>query len=142
VATFRCGAFEDLLETRAGLALAFARQLARDQHAAFRHMTAVGRVDARTRVAAFLLEVFVRAHLHGYVVPGTAEALSVAMPLTQDHIGDALGLTNIHVNRMLRLLREDGVVRLSKGRLTVLDPDRLAGIAGYADDLPDDLGVR
>ena len=53
------------------------------------------------------------------------------MPLTQEHIGDALGLTNVHVSRMLRELREEGVLILKTGVLRLLDPGRLIEIAGY-----------
>ena len=49
----------------------------------------------------------------------------VPLPLTQEHIGDALGLTNVHVNRMLRELREEGVLVLKNGVLRLLDPRRL-----------------
>ena len=48
----------------------------------------------------------------------------IPLPLTQEHIGDALGLTNVHVNRMLRELREDGVLVLKNGMLRLLDPGR------------------
>jgi hypothetical protein len=47
------------------------------------------------------------------------------IPLTQRHIADATGLTSIHVNRVLRRLREGGVVEFQNGVLAVLDPDRL-----------------
>ena len=53
------------------------------------------------------------------------------LPLTQEHIGDALGLTSVHVNRTLRSLREDGIVALNRGTLHVIDPDRLAETAGF-----------
>ena len=52
------------------------------------------------------------------------------MPLTQEHIGDALGLTNVHVNRMLRELREEGVLVLKGGVLRILDPGRLVALVG------------
>ena len=50
-------------------------------------------------------------------------------------IADALGLTAIHVNRVLRTLREDGVVTLRKDRVTIHDRARLMEIAG--DDVDD-----
>src|SRR3546814_17843970 len=52
------------------------------------------------------------------------------LPLTQDHIGDATGLTFVHVNRILRTLRKEGVVEFHHRRLRILDPDRLVRVAG------------
>lgn len=115
-----------LLEGLAGHA-EFAFRLAclshRDQVAAFRHLTSVGRRSARGRIASLLLELFLR-------VRAQDDRAWVALPLTQEHIGDALGLTPVHVNRTLRRLREDGVVTLRDHRLTVHDLERLAGEAG------------
>ena len=50
--------------------------------------------------------------------------------MTQPQIADATGLTPIHVNRMLRRLREEGVLDLRNGALTLFDPRRLAEIVG------------
>src|SRR3546814_2428575 len=52
------------------------------------------------------------------------------LPLTQEHIGDATGLTFVHVNRILRTLRKEGVVEFHHRRLRILDPDRLVRVAG------------
>jgi hypothetical protein len=52
------------------------------------------------------------------------------LPLTQEHIGDATGLTGVHVNRVLRDLRSDGVLEFHYRRLRVLDPDKLVEVAG------------
>ena len=57
----------------------------------------------------------------------------ISLPLTQEHIGDALGLTNVHVNRMLRELREEGVLVLQRGVLRLLDRGRLVEISGCND---------
>ena len=51
-------------------------------------------------------------------------------PISQYLIADALGLTAIHVNRVLRSLREEGVVTLRKDRVTIHDRARLMAIAG------------
>jgi hypothetical protein len=52
------------------------------------------------------------------------------LPLTQEDIGDATGLTNVHVNRILRDLREEGVVEFHYRRLRIINPDKLADVAG------------
>jgi DNA-binding Lrp family transcriptional regulator len=54
--------------------------------------------------------------------------------MTQEHIGDATGLTSVHVNRMLRTLREDGVLKGSGRDLRVADWKRLKQIAEFRAD--------
>ena len=46
---------------------------------------------------------------------------SFTWPLTQQDLGEACGLTSVHVNRMLRQLREDGLVELRSGTVQILD---------------------
>jgi DNA-binding transcriptional regulator LsrR (DeoR family) len=52
----------------------------------------------------------------------------------QQEIGDHLGLTVVHVNRVLRGLRESGVVTLRAGVVTIHDRDRLRKIAIGGED--------
>lgn len=107
----------------------------RDQVSTARHLANLGQRLARGRVANLLLELFVRVRMR------SAEAVSEAiqLPLTQELIGDALGLTSVHVNRTLRGLREDKIVNLQGGTLRILDPDRLAEEAGFEEgvDVPE-----
>jgi len=98
-------------------------------------LTSVGRQSALERVAHFLLELFYRVRLRDLEPRGS----SIAMPLNQEHIADALGLTPVHVNRMLRGLRERGLVRLADKTLHVLDPDGLAAVAGFDDAIVERL---
>ncbi len=58
-------------------------------------------------------------------------------PVNQEQIGDHLGLTAIHVCRTLCKLRSMGVLSLSRGQLSVADPDALAEIGGVEDNSPD-----
>jgi len=51
------------------------------------------------------------------------------MPLTQQHIGQYLGLTDVHVNRVLRSLRSDKIAILEKNSVTILDLERLRQLA-------------
>ena len=108
------------------LALRLAAVAGRSHYRSLRRLTLIGRRTARERVAALLLELHRRAQRWS-LCPCEDET---PLPLTQEHIGDALGLTNVHVNRMLRELREDGVLILKNGVLRLLDPVRLAEIAG------------
>jgi hypothetical protein len=53
------------------------------------------------------------------------------MPFTQQQLGDALGLSLVHINRTLKTLREDNAATVERGVLRVLDWDRLTQIAGF-----------
>lgn len=112
------------------LALRLSGLMARDGAMAYVHLTSVGRRTALERVAYLLLELFYRARTRFPVTRGD----SIALPLTQSHIGDALGLTPVHTNRMLRELREAGIIELSQRTLRVINPDRLASAAGFEQD--------
>ena len=63
----------------------------------------LGRLDAVGRVAHFLCETCNRMNAVGRVADGV-----FALPLTQQDLGEAVGLTSVHVNWTLRRLREDG----------------------------------
>ena len=62
---------------------------------------------------------------------GSATETEFDCPLSQFVLADALGLTAIHVNRVLRELREQDLLILRKGSVTVHDPIRLRKLAGY-----------
>ena len=76
----------------------------------------VGRRDARQRIAHMLCEFAVRREAAGL---GSPE--SFVLPMTQEHIADATGLTAIHVNRMLQALGNDGVIQREKRQVAIAD---------------------
>lgn len=91
-----------------------------------RHLiTSIARKTAVERVAYLFYELFLRSNLRD---PQAGD--SMAVPLTQSDIGDAVGLSSVHVCRMLSSLRSDGVLNLRHGKLTIQDPDRLSTLAG------------
>lgn len=106
-----------------GLRLAWL--VSRDRNLSYEHLTSLGRRSARERVAHLLLELFIRSHAQW---PGH-RIEEMHLPLTQEHIGDATGLTGVHVNRVLRDLRNDRIVEFHYRRLIILDPDRLVDVA-------------
>ena len=67
-----------------------------------------------------------------YTLAGLAEADGFAMPLTQEMLADALGLTSVHVNRMLQLARREGDIGWRPGRVTLVDVEELAHKVGRA----------
>lgn len=97
-----------------------------DRNLAYDHLSSIGRRSARQRVARLLLELFVRYRMQW---PGHRIG-EMRLPLTQEHVGDATGLTGVHVNRVLRGLRSDGIVEFHYRQLRILNPDKLANIAG------------
>jgi CRP-like cAMP-binding protein len=88
--------------------------------AVFRQWIVVRDRPAYMRVAHLLCEQFARME-----AVGLTNGDSCALPLTQGQIGDALGLSDVHVNRTLQELREEKLLRLEKGTLTILDRDGL-----------------
>lgn len=92
----------------------------------FDTLTDIGRRTAREAVAHFLL----RIHRRIRVRMGAGADGSVPFPLRQEHIGDALGLTSVHVCRTLGKLRNDGLVEIGQGRLRIIDASALARDAG------------
>ena len=83
-------------------------------------MVGMGRRSAYTRIAHVLCEVFVRLR-----AVGLANGLECELPITQAELGDALGLSTVHVNRSVQELRGDGLIELRRGFLTVLNWDGL-----------------
>ena len=55
------------------------------------------------------------------------------LPLTQEEIGDATGLTAVHVNRMMRTLAEDGLIERQNGHVRLLDEQQLVTEVNYVD---------
>jgi len=101
-------------------------QISQDRSLAYDHISSVGRRSARERVAHLLLELFLRSRLRW---PGHRSE-EMQLPLTQEHIGDATGLTGVHVNRVLRDLRREGIAEFHYRKLRILNPDKLVDVAG------------
>ena len=86
----------------------------------------LGRRDALSRTAHFFCELQVR-----FGVVGMAEEDGYALPLTQVDLSECLGLTAVHMNRVLRELRERKLVTFRGGRVTVHDPAGLRWVAEF-----------
>ena len=91
-------------------------------------IVSMGRRDSVQRVAHLMCELYVRARS-----VGLADGLSCELPLTQIVLGDALGLTPVHVNRVLRRLRVAGLLELGAGSLTISNIEKVARLAGFDD---------
>jgi CRP-like cAMP-binding protein len=78
--------------------------------------TDLGRRRAEERIARLFLQLKTRMEARGHLA-----GLSFEMPLRQQHIADATGMTVIHVGRVLGALRNDGIVHIAGGTLTITD---------------------
>ena len=116
----------DMCRTNPDFAVHLISVAAETLNLAFENITDMGRRSARESVAHLLLRLYARIRAQ---CPRGTET-SVMIPLTQEHIGDALGLTAVHVCRTLRCLRQDGILSLSNGMLVVLDLDGLREVSG------------
>ncbi len=85
--------------------------------------------EAHERVAHLLIELYFRQR---HRLPAERDE-TIDLPLTLALIGEAVGLTPVHVSRTLRRLREGGVLRLRLGRLRIIDPDALIRASGVED---------
>lgn len=108
------------------LATAILWAASRDEAMVVEHLVGLGRRPADVRMAHFLLELASRLAL-----VGLGSKAGYACPLTQYHLADALGLSSVHVNRVLRLLRENGLVTFRDGQVTFDDHDRLVELAEF-----------
>ena len=87
----------------------------------------VGRRDARTRLAHLLCEFALRLKVAGLATSGRYE-----LPMTQEQLADATGLTSVHINRTIRGLELDGFIERDDPRsIHITDWDRLAEIGDF-----------
>lgn len=108
------------------LATAVLSAASRDEAMVVEHLVDIGRRDAAQRMAHFLLELGARLAL---VKLGSKQGY--ACPLTQYLLADALGLSAVHVNRVLRQLREAGMVTFRDGFVIFDDYDQMAKFAQF-----------
>lgn len=93
----------------------------------------IGRREAPERIAHLLYELLLRLR-----AVGLANGDSYALPITQNEIGDTMGLSTVHVNRSLQSLREAGLITLRGRKLVILDAKRLKEFSGFNPNYPAD----
>ncbi len=111
------------------LARAMLWAASRDESLVAGRLASIGRRQAPERLAHFLLELGARLRLVGL---GTEAGYDC--PLTQYHLADLLGLSAVHVNRVLRDLRVQGLVTFQNGRVEFDDLQRLSDFADFDHD--------
>jgi CRP-like cAMP-binding protein len=80
----------------------------------------VGRRDSRARVAHLLCEFSLRLE-----AAGLASNHQYELPMTQEQLADAVGLTSVHVNRVLKQLGEEGLIRRDRRSILIEDWKRM-----------------
>ncbi|MGP9768105.1 Crp/Fnr family transcriptional regulator [Halomonas sp. AOP13-D3-9] len=129
---------KDLLDVFAQnlrLATAILWAASRDEAMVVEHLVNIGRRSAVDRMAHFLLELGSRLTL-----VGMGDKRGYTCPLTQYHLADALGLTAVHVNRVLRQLREKGLLTFRNGVVTFDNYQELATLVNFDPTYLDQTG--
>jgi CRP-like cAMP-binding protein len=91
-------------------------------------LTGIGRRTAYARVSHLICEFVARMR-----AAGMSDGETCDIPLTQNELGDALGLSTVHINRTLRKLHEDGLITWRHHLLKIHDWKRLTEVADFDD---------
>ncbi|KQM51607.1 hypothetical protein ASE69_20650 [Sphingomonas sp. Leaf208] len=91
-------------------------------------LTTIGRMGASERLSTLLLDIMARLRV---TAGGIVDSFD--LPLTQTDIGDALGLTKVHVNRTIRALEKAGVIERNGRRVRIVDEAALVAATGFTD---------
>lgn len=119
-------AFTELCRERTNIAIALIWYAARESSVYAHHLVNAGRRSPLERVAHFLLEIHFRLKAVGCASEATFE-----LPFSQESIGDAVGLSAPHVNRMLSELRHQGLISTENHLIKILDRAALQILAEF-----------
>jgi len=126
VAAISKAAMQRTLEERPAIARALFWSTLVDEATLREWLVNMGQRDAYARLAHLFCEMWLRMKQIGLT-----HGNSFTLPLTQEELGDTMGLTSVHVNRVLQRLRAEGLLSLARGQMTLHDIDRLREIAGF-----------
>jgi CRP-like cAMP-binding protein len=104
------------------LAEALSRQALRTQ----RHLTALGQLPARGRLAFAMLRILDVAQQSGE----NALNKTIRLPMTQEEIGNMLGLTNVSISKLMSSFRKEGLIDYGRNRIVVQNAEALSEICG------------
>jgi CRP/FNR family transcriptional regulator, anaerobic regulatory protein len=120
----------ELARTDPDVSLRFMWQLAEDERRIHNWVVALGRGSAVERIATLMLDF--RGRL---IQAGIGSGDQFHLPMTQEQIGDHLGIILVHVNRTLKRLREDGILTVRGGLVLIHDVEALASYAAPMQDI-------
>jgi CRP-like cAMP-binding protein len=110
------------------IALAHRRAVALDEAYLLHEIVRIGRQTAYERLVHLLLELGARCQ-----ACGLSDGFSFELPLTQEILADCLGLSIVHVNRTLQILRHEQLIGQKSSLVTIKDKEKLTAIAEYSD---------
>lgn len=119
--------FLEICASAPRLAIAMICYLASQLGLYYERLTEIGRKSPLERTAHFLLRLHSRLRAIGYATENAFE-----MPLSQEVIGDLLGLSGPHVNRMLHRLRSEGLIATQRRQIELLDLEGLRRLSEFA----------
>jgi CRP-like cAMP-binding protein len=126
VATISRVEMQSMMHEHPGIARAMYTAQLIDEGVMRAWIVSMGRRSSIERVAHLMCELYLRAR--GGTLSSDAE---IALPLSQVVLADALGMTSVHINRILKELRLSGAMELRRGSLSILDPVKLVQAAGF-----------
>ncbi len=89
-------------------------------------LLSMGQREAGQQMAHLVCELLLRLQS-----VGLADKNGYDLPITQVELGETLGISSVHVNRVLQALREAGLIEWKGQRLTIPDIDRLKAFCGF-----------
>jgi CRP-like cAMP-binding protein len=129
VAQIERGAMDDIMDRHPRVARAMYMAQLIDEGTMRAWITSMGRRTSIERVAHLMCELYLRA-----TNIGLASESHLTLPLSQLLLADSLGMTPVHLNRVLKELRLRGAMSLGRGALLITDPNKLVQIAGFDDN--------
>lgn len=126
VATVERRVMDEIMDRHRGVAKAMYIAQLVDEGTMRAWITSMGRRTSIERVAHLMCELYLRARNVGLVFEP-----ELKLPLSQLLLADSLGMTPVHVNRVLKELRLSGAMTLQRGSLHIVDPSKLVHLAGF-----------
>src|SRR4029079_14753726 len=114
-----------LMETRPAVARGLWRETAFQASIQREWLAWLGRKSAEARLSHFLCEVAYR------LKTGEDDCDVFDLPLTQHELADVLGVSVVHVNRVLQQLRKKNLIDLQRSRLTIRNREGLYAVAEF-----------
>ncbi len=123
---FNRSQFFELVQSDPRVDAAYRNMVLDDLERAHDQLSNVARRSGAGKIAHLIIKLMDRAAGAGGGVDETR------LPLTQGQLAAALGITNVYVSRMVKSMRQDGLIAWRRGALEVLDPKRLRAMAAGA----------
>lgn len=114
------------------LARWLSQTLSRQSQRMQRHITALGQLPARGRLAFAMLRILEVARQAG----GDVINETIRLPMTQEEIGNMLGLTNVSISKLMSAFRKDGLIDYGRNRIIIRDVEALSEICGMSLEEP------